>query len=204
MNVNKVEYSGKTLIDLTSDTVTPDSLLSGATAHNSAGEKISGNVDLSEYLKNNGNASNTTVSFTEATNMAELATDENMSTLFGKLKLTVRNVINVLKLLGSTDISSIGDGTVTGAVSTLNSNFESKANKIKCVENTLSFNNKGIADLDIGLLSIHIIYMESDSGDAFIPFVNAGKWRVLKFDPFTFSTSSTATTISCKIYYIDN
>ena len=40
---NKVQLSdGTTLIDLTQDTVTPQTLLSGATAHNAAGEQIVG------------------------------------------------------------------------------------------------------------------------------------------------------------------
>lgn len=40
---NKVQLSdGTTLMDLTQDTVTPQTLLSGATAHNAAGEQISG------------------------------------------------------------------------------------------------------------------------------------------------------------------
>lgn len=33
MSINKVVYGGKTLIDLTGDTVTADKLLSGITAH---------------------------------------------------------------------------------------------------------------------------------------------------------------------------
>ena len=44
MAVNKVVYNGETLIDLTSDTVEPGSLLSGVTAHDKAGNKITGNV----------------------------------------------------------------------------------------------------------------------------------------------------------------
>ena len=40
---NKVQLSdGTVLLDLTGDTVTPETLLSGATAHNAAGEKITG------------------------------------------------------------------------------------------------------------------------------------------------------------------
>lgn len=40
---NKVQLSdGTVLLDLTGDTVTPQTLLSGATAHNAAGEQISG------------------------------------------------------------------------------------------------------------------------------------------------------------------
>lgn len=47
MAVNKVEVNGETKLDLTQDTVTPENLLSGATAHNAAGEKIKGAADLS-------------------------------------------------------------------------------------------------------------------------------------------------------------
>lgn len=46
MAVNKVNYSGETLIDLTEDTVTPDVLLSGETAHNASGEVITGKAVL--------------------------------------------------------------------------------------------------------------------------------------------------------------
>ena len=42
MAINKVEYGGKTIIDLTNDTVTSTNLLEGATAHNAAGEVITG------------------------------------------------------------------------------------------------------------------------------------------------------------------
>lgn len=39
---NKVIYHGKTLIDLTKDTVTSDKLLAGSTAHDKSGKKITG------------------------------------------------------------------------------------------------------------------------------------------------------------------
>lgn len=42
MAVNKVEINGEVKLDLTQDTVTPENLLSGATAHNSAGVQIVG------------------------------------------------------------------------------------------------------------------------------------------------------------------
>ena len=44
MAVNKVEVNGETKLDLTQDTVTPENLLSGVTAHNAAGERIVGAV----------------------------------------------------------------------------------------------------------------------------------------------------------------
>ena len=42
MSINKVVYGGKTLIDLTGDTVTADKLLSGITAHGKDGELVTG------------------------------------------------------------------------------------------------------------------------------------------------------------------
>lgn len=42
MAINKVIYGGTTLIDLTSDTVTEDKMLSGYTAHDKSGAQITG------------------------------------------------------------------------------------------------------------------------------------------------------------------
>lgn len=53
MAINKVIYGGETLIDLTSDTVTPENLLKGASAHDKSGEVIQGNC---EYDANTSDA----------------------------------------------------------------------------------------------------------------------------------------------------
>lgn len=45
-NVNKVVYGNRTLIDLTSDTVTQDKILSGFTAHDKSGATITGTCDF--------------------------------------------------------------------------------------------------------------------------------------------------------------
>ena len=45
MAVNKVEYAGKVLLDLTEDTVSPDKLISGATCHDKTGAKIIGTLE---------------------------------------------------------------------------------------------------------------------------------------------------------------
>lgn len=55
--------------------------------------------------------------------LTELVAGEKMSTALGKIKTAVKNVISLVKLLGTTDISSVGNGTVTGAISALNSNI---------------------------------------------------------------------------------
>ena len=48
MGRNKVEYCGETLIDLTNDTVTPETLLEGVTAHDASGELIVGKMSNAE------------------------------------------------------------------------------------------------------------------------------------------------------------
>ena len=48
MAVSKVNYGDDTLIDLTADTVTPSNLMKGATAHDSAGNSITGILEETE------------------------------------------------------------------------------------------------------------------------------------------------------------
>lgn len=42
MAVNKVEVNGEIVLDLSQDSVTPEQLAQGATAHNAAGEQVTG------------------------------------------------------------------------------------------------------------------------------------------------------------------
>ena len=46
MKANKVILNGETLIDLTADTVTPDKLAVGATAHDKSGNQITGTLEV--------------------------------------------------------------------------------------------------------------------------------------------------------------
>lgn len=48
MAVNKVEINGVTQLDLTQDSVSQETLLSGETAHNKAGNRITGTLTLPE------------------------------------------------------------------------------------------------------------------------------------------------------------
>lgn len=57
MGVSKVNYAGKTLVDLTNDTVVPSALFSGYTAHNKSGERISGTAVPILQWKNTANGS---------------------------------------------------------------------------------------------------------------------------------------------------
>lgn len=52
-----------------------------------------------------------------------LASGETHASIFSKVSTIFKNVRWLLSKMGTTDISSIGNGTVTGALSTLNSNM---------------------------------------------------------------------------------
>lgn len=81
------------------------------------------NIDLTDYLKKTGDASNTTVTFTEPTDLAQPTTGEKLGGIIGKFSLAIKNIKTLISLIGNTDISSIGDGTVTGAISDVNGNL---------------------------------------------------------------------------------
>lgn len=89
MAINKVVYGGKTLIDLTGDTVTPDKVLAGFTAHGKGGEPITGTC---EYDVDSGDA-------TAA--VAEILKDKTAYARGAKLTGTMTN-----------------NGSVTGTIST--------------------------------------------------------------------------------------
>lgn len=77
-------------------------------------------TDLTNYLTKTGDGSNLTAAFEEATNLEELTTGEKLSSIFGKLKLAVKNLKSLISLIGTTDISTIGDGTITGGLNDVN------------------------------------------------------------------------------------
>lgn len=54
MAVSKIVYDGRALIDLTADTVTTDALLSGTTAHDKAGNAITGALRLATVYTGSG------------------------------------------------------------------------------------------------------------------------------------------------------
>lgn len=81
-------------------------------------------TDLTNYLTKTGDGSNLTAAFEEATTLEELTTGEKLSSIFGKLKLAVKNIKSLISLIGTTDISTIGDGTITGGLSDVNGKLE--------------------------------------------------------------------------------
>lgn len=110
MAVNKVEYAKQTLIDLTSDTVTPEQLISGVTAHNAAGVKVTGTFDTDKYLEKTGDASNTTVAFTASTTETKIASGDKLSILFGKLLKFINGSKTIT--FSTTEPTTVADGEI--------------------------------------------------------------------------------------------
>ena len=62
--------------------------------------------------------------FSEAATRNNINSGESIPTLFGKAKKWFTDINTLIKLVGSTDISGIGNGTVTDALSVINRNFK--------------------------------------------------------------------------------
>ncbi len=99
-----------------------------------------GNVNITPSnigaIAEGGDTDNNIVSFSsgDSTNPTGLAdinivtSGETHASLFRKFSLAVKNLRYLYKLIGTTDISSVGDGTVTGCLSTLNNVVSKSAN----------------------------------------------------------------------------
>lgn len=102
------------------------------------------NIDLTDYLKKTGDASNTTVTFIEPTELTQPTAGEKLGGIIGKVSLAIKNIKTLITLIGNTDISSIGNGTVTGAISDVNGklNQDTDLSLVNCVswssDNTIS------------------------------------------------------------------
>lgn len=96
-----------------------------------------GNVNITceniGALATDGDSQDNTVTFTsndsltgDSTPPALLTSGETHASILSKVSTVFKNVRWLLSKMGTTDISTLGDGTVTGALSTLNSNIGTK------------------------------------------------------------------------------
>lgn len=85
-----------------------------------------------ELLRSDGDTKDNIVTFHSGdmespTGWAEIApveSGEKHSSLWRKISLGIKNLRYLKKMLGSTDISKLGDGTITGALSALNTGIQ--------------------------------------------------------------------------------
>lgn len=103
-----------------------------------------GNVNLTPVdigaVATGGDTANNVVSFTSSdvadgsasawTTVSKLSSGEKHSSIFAKVSQMFKNVRYLYKMLGTTDISKIGNGTCTGAISSLNSGLTNHINNV--------------------------------------------------------------------------
>lgn len=139
---NDVGYIKKTVSDLTNyyDKTSVD-------------EKIDAipKTDLTNYLTKTGDGSNLTAVFEEATTLEELTTGEKLSSIFGKLKLALKNLKSLINLIGTTDISTIGDGTITGGLSDVNGKLNEIEGKIDNSIKKVNIHHSGTTEVEYTL-----------------------------------------------------
>lgn len=80
-----------------------------------------------------------TIDVAEWTDVDVLESGEKHRSLFKKISTMFKNIRYIFKKLGTTDISAIGDGTVTGGISSLNENFVDISNDL--IDTNNKFNN---------------------------------------------------------------
>lgn len=99
-----------------------------------------GNVELTaenvDAVATGGDTAENTATFTSSdvadgsasawTTVSKLSSGEKHSSIFAKVSQMFKNVRYLYKMLGTTDISKIGNGTCTGAISSLNSGLANK------------------------------------------------------------------------------
>ena len=158
-------------------------------------------AEFNEVVENAANAAvaeadltNNPVAFTSGdaasptawSSVSVITTGSTLATLFNRISTMVKNVRWLYSKLGTTDISSIGGGTVTGAISALNgkilsytatrtvqwsysltANGNSNTNLYTLIENNLPANNRflGLAGFTTGnvqVVPISVRYSDSD------------------------------------------
>lgn len=86
------------------------------------------------------------------TNVSVLTSGSTLATLFNRISTMIKNVRWLYSKLGTTDISSIGNGTVTGALSTLNGNSIIAVTADDTISN-IAADGSGSVDVPISLPS---------------------------------------------------
>lgn len=152
----------------------------------------SGNIGA---LALDGDSKDNTISFTSGdstnptawTDVSVLTSGEKHSSILNKISVVFKNLRYLYKMLGTTDISALGGGSITGAISTLNTG---KATK---------YTNRGSAThpvyIDSNGVPTAISYTIAKSVPSNAVFTDTNTWRGIQNN-----LTSTSTTDSLSAY----
>ena len=143
-NNKKHSHNNKSVLDgITSELVQKWSNGSSLTGikGNAETDYRTGNVNLTAEnvgaVATGGDTAENTATFTSSdvadgsasawTSVSKLSSGEKHSSIFAKVSQMFKNVRYLYKMLGTTDISKIGNGTCTGAISSLNDGLANKS-----------------------------------------------------------------------------
>ena len=126
--------------------------------------------------------------FAEAKTRDNINSGESIPTLFGKVKKWFTDLNTLIKLVGSTDISGIGNGTVTDALSVLNSK-QSKTISVSNVTDIQTLVNSAMGGTNILFHLAGAGYTGSDLpkdtnygyGSGIIFYRNSGSCKIVLF-----------------------
>ena len=163
VDIATVDTAGIVKPDGTTITIEEDGTIHGASTvevdgttivQDSETKQISVSDDFANSkLDTNGDSKSCTSTFTsddvedgsatEWTSVTALASGATHSNIFTKLSKMFKNIRYLYKLLGTTDISAIGDGTATGAISSLNSDLANICNDNLVDNGWFTINQRG-------------------------------------------------------------
>ena len=162
-------------------------------------------LDMDSKLDVTGDTKDNTVTFTSVdsteaeawTDVETLETGEKHSSIFNKISTMFKNIRFLYKILGTTDISEIGEGTITSALSVLNGSATSENyGRVKVTDSSAVTDSTGLAlaateknaSID-GTLAKQIDELNSNLS-------NIGKIKNINSDSFSVETDTDKITCS--------
>jgi len=109
--------------------------------------------------------------------------------------------------IGNTDISAVGDGTVTGAISTLNSNITDLTETLSVSFSGTTSDANAIVNTNLSALDYEIAYCSGTAAGAseimFIPYVKnaATTWKIKIIDANGFVVPAKGSSYNFTAYY---
>lgn len=181
-----------------------DSHVGNDTIHITSSERnkwnsaISGTDDTKDNIVSFTN--NDTTNPTSWSDVSALTSGEKHTSIFTKISTMFKNIRYLYKLIGTTDISAIGNGTVTGGLSALNSNFKKSEILSKTFECTVNQNGIHVLDLQADIELALQIRLNQPNYFATVRSLTSGAWYVVveNYD----GTRAANVTVSGTVYYV--